>query len=76
MASIIYANLDSDQVMKDFIKRCPTVVAMNMDTRKRVQMRIELLGDQHDEILDFLKNVYIDINNQLGDDIIAGIQWA
>lgn len=45
MASIIYANLDSDQVMKDFIKRCPTVVAMNMDTRKRVEMRIELLGD-------------------------------
>lgn len=76
MASIIYANLDSENVMKDFIKRCPSVVAMNMDTKKRVDMRIELLGDKHDAVLDFLKTVYIDINNRLGDDIIAGIKWA
>ena len=76
MASIIYANLDSEDVMKDFIKRCPSVVAMNRDTKKRVDMRIELLGDKHDEVLDFLKAVYIDINNRLGDDIIAGIEWA
>ena len=76
MASIIYANLDNDQVMKEFIKRCPSVVAMNMDTRKRVQARIELIGDEHDMITDFFKSVYIDINNRLGDDIIAGIEWA
>lgn len=76
MASIIYANLDSDQVMKEFIKRCPSVVAMNMDTKKRVQARIELIGDEHDMITDFFKSVYIDINNRLGDDIIAGIEWA
>lgn len=76
MASIIYANLDNDQVMKEFIKRCPSVVAMNMDTKKRVQARIELIGDEHDMITDFFKSVYIDINNRLGDDIIAGIEWA
>lgn len=76
MASIIYANLDDKQIMKDFIKRCPTVVAMNMETKNRVNLHMEMLGDQHNEIYDFLKTVYIDINNQLGDDIIAGVAWA
>lgn len=45
MASIIYANLDDKQIMKDFIKRCPTVVAMNMETKNRVNLHIEMLGD-------------------------------
>lgn len=76
MASIIYANLDDKQIMQDFIKRCPTVVAMNIETKNRVNLHIEMLGDQHNEIYDFLKTVYIDINNQLGDDIIAGVAWA
>ena len=76
MASIIYANLDDKQIMKDFIKRCPTVVAMNIETKNRINLHIEMLGDQHNEIYDFLKTVYIDINNQLGDDIIAGVAWA
>lgn len=76
MASIVYANLDNDQVMKDFIKRCPSVVAMNVETKQRLMARIDLLGEKHNEILDFFKNVYIDINNRLGDDIIAGVEWA
>lgn len=76
MASIVYANLDSDQVMKDFVKRCPTVVAMNETTKKRIMLRINLLEDRHDDVLDYFKSVYIDINNKLGDDIIAGVEWA
>lgn len=62
--------------MKDFIKRCPSVVAMNVETKQKLMARIDLLGERHNEILDFFKNVYIDINNRLGDDIIAGVEWA
>lgn len=76
MASIIYCNLDDKKLMLEFIKRHPTVVAMNETTKKRLALRINLLEDRHDEILDFFKVVYIDVNNKLGDDIIAGIEWA
>lgn len=76
MASIIYCNLDDRELMLKFIERHPTVVAMNETTRKGLMLLIDLCGDQHDKILDFFKVVYIDVNNKLGDDIIAGIEWA